>query len=144
LSAFLYLESSAILRGLLEADKAVLAAITPASKLLTSALTAVEVERALLRAFLDKRIGAEDRRAKRQWFRELLGACEIVELGASVLERGAQPFPLEPVRTLDALHLASAVLFEQAMGVAVGVLSVDERVRRNATELGLAVLPGSN
>lgn len=38
--------------------------------------------------------------------RQLLGRISFVELSPLVLERALEPFP-EPVRTLDALHLAS-------------------------------------
>lgn len=49
-------------------------------------------------------------------------------------------FPNEPVRTLDALHLATAVLFREALG-SVTMVSLDERVRSNASGLGLEVAP---
>jgi hypothetical protein len=109
--------------------------------LIASALTGVEVERALLKAFRDKRITSDDRRAKRQWFHDLQQATEVITLDASILDRAGQLFPVEPIRTLDALHLASAVLFEQATGHILSVLSVDDRVRDNAEELGFQVLP---
>jgi hypothetical protein len=38
--------------------------------------------------------------------RELISRVALIELGAPVLERALEPFPI-PVRTLDALHLAS-------------------------------------
>ena len=39
----------------------------------------------------------------------------ILELSREVAERAEGPFPVEPVRTLDALHLASALLLRQAL-----------------------------
>lgn len=39
----------------------------------------------------------------------LLGGFEIVRLNRAVLARAADPFPTQ-IRTLDALHLASALL----------------------------------
>jgi predicted nucleic acid-binding protein len=138
-SAWTYLETSAVLRSLLEGDELALS-----GQLVTSALTSVELERGLLRAFLDKRITAEERRTKRVWFRDLLDVCEIISLEAGVLERAGQPFPVESVRSLDALHLASALLFEQAVGASLTIVSVDDRVRTNAEELGFRVLPSRN
>jgi len=44
------------------------------------------------------------------------------------------------VRSLDALHLASALLALAAVR-RLTMLSIDERVRRNAKALGLAVAP---
>jgi predicted nucleic acid-binding protein len=135
-----YLETSAVLRHVLEGDERVLGGAS-GGHLVTSALTSVELERGLLRAYLAKRITAAERRAKRAWLRDLLEACEVINLDSSVLERAGQPFPVEPIRTLDALHLASAVLFEQAVGAALSILSVDDRVRASAEELGFRVLP---
>jgi predicted DNA-binding protein (UPF0278 family) len=51
-----------------------------------------------------------------------------------------QTFPREPVRTLDAIHLATALLHAAEIGALV-VLSIDQRVRANADALGLAVVP---
>lgn len=57
-----------------------------------------------------------------------------------VLARVAQPFPREPVRTLDAIHLATAAIFSREVTPTV-VLSVDDRIRDNARGLGLGVVP---
>ena len=140
MSGNFYLETSAILRALLEDDEAALAGIT-SGVLVTSALTSIELERALLRACFDKCITTDQRRAKRAWFRDLLEVCEVINLDDAVRERAGQPFPVEPIRTLDAVHLASALLFEQALGAPLTLLSVDNRVRDNAQELGFRVLP---
>jgi hypothetical protein len=46
----------------------------------------------------------------------------------------------EPVRTLDAIHLATALLHATEIG-SLAVLSIDQSVRANADALGLAVVP---
>jgi hypothetical protein len=61
-------------------------------------------------------------------------------LDASVLSRARQSFPVGPVRTLDALHLASALAWDQAIG-RLTVVSCDDRVRANALALGFDVVP---
>ncbi|MBI3795873.1 MAG: hypothetical protein HY268_02755 [Deltaproteobacteria bacterium] len=48
--------------------------------------------------------------------------------------------PLEPVRTLDAIHLASALFLRESFPDLL-ILSTDERVRHNALPLGFDVLP---
>jgi predicted nucleic acid-binding protein len=58
--------------------------------------------------------------------RELLGRVSLVELGPTVLARVLEPFPT-PVRTLDALHLAS-MEFLRAHGQAVHLASYDARL----------------
>jgi hypothetical protein len=57
-----------------------------------------------------------------------------------VLARAGEAFPLEPLRTLDAIHLASAALYSREVDPLV-VLSVDARLRDNAVALGLRVTP---
>jgi len=69
--------------------------------------------------------------------REILGAVALVELAPKVLSRAAEPFP-EGVRTLDALHLATA-LFLAERGQVTGVATYDERLARAARSVGLAV-----
>ena len=59
----------------------------------------------------------------------------ILELSREVAERAEGPFPVEPVRTLDALHLASALLLRQALPD-LRILSTDDRVRSNGRGLG--------
>ena len=54
---------------------------------------------------------------------------------------GREGAPLAgPVRTLDGLHLASAALFHETLGD-LTLVSHDDRIRRNARALGLAVVP---
>jgi hypothetical protein len=55
-----------------------------------------------------------------------------------VSQRAEDPFPSEPVRTLDAIHLASALFLRQAFPD-LTVLSADDRVRANAAQLGFDV-----
>lgn len=48
-----------------------------------------------------------------------------------VARRAEGVFPVEPVRTLDAIHLASALFLRESFPELL-ILSTDERVRRNA------------
>lgn len=54
--------------------------------------------------------------------------------------RAEQSFPVEPVRTLDAIHLASALLLRHSVPDLV-VVSTDEHIRTNASQLGFAIFP---
>ena len=58
--------------------------------------------------------------------RSLLGRIALVELSPPVLARALEPFP-KPVRTLDALHLAS-MDFVQKQGQTVSLASYDDRL----------------
>jgi hypothetical protein len=57
-----------------------------------------------------------------------------------VVDRARSPFPGEPIRTLDALHLASALVARAAVAD-LAVLSLDEKVRAVGRALGLPVTP---
>jgi predicted nucleic acid-binding protein len=71
--------------------------------------------------------------------RSLLAGIALVELSPPVLARALEPFPVT-VRTLDALHLASAD-FLRAHGQEVLVASYDERLSAAADAMGLARFP---
>jgi hypothetical protein len=64
----------------------------------------------------------------------------VLEMFRDVTERAEGSFPVGPVRTLDALHLASALLLRQALPD-LRLLSSDDRVRTNGRRLGFEVLP---
>lgn len=69
-----------------------------------------------------------------------MGSWHILELSDGVIARARAPFPAEPVRSLDAIHLASAWSILSAAGE-VTALSLDERVRSNARDMGMKVVP---
>ena len=69
--------------------------------------------------------------------RALLGRVALLELMPQVLARALEPFPV-PVRTLDALHLASAE-FLRARGQTVEFASYDDRLLAAAKRLGIPV-----
>ena len=58
--------------------------------------------------------------------RALLSRLALIELAPPVLARALEPFP-KPVRTLDALHLAS-IDFLRKQGQSVTVASYDDRL----------------
>jgi predicted nucleic acid-binding protein len=67
--------------------------------------------------------------------RAVLARLAFLELGPTVLARALEPFPT-PVRTLDALHLAS-IEFLRAQGQKVELASYDERLLAAAKKLGV-------
>jgi predicted nucleic acid-binding protein len=137
----LYAETSAVLRWLLgqPSGDAVRDELARAERVATSALTGVECERALAR--LAGAVADEARAAARTLLHEAVRHWTLVEIDTAIRARAGQPFPVEPLRTLDALHLATALELESAIGP-VQVLSTDDRLTSNARALGLAVLLG--
>ena len=53
----------------------------------------------------------------------------------TVLTRAGRPFPVEPIRTLDAIHLATAELLGETPQL-VTLITRDDRVRENGRALG--------
>jgi hypothetical protein len=136
----LYVETSAALRILLEGDRALGAALGAADRLVTSELTLVEADRSLRRARRDGRLGARELARANRWLAAFARSSDLLALDAEVLDGARRDFPVEPVRALDALHLASILVWEAEVGSAI-VVSCDQRVRDNAIELGFEVLP---
>lgn len=68
----------------------------------------------------------------------LLGRIAFLEMESRVLQRALEPFP-GPVRTLDAMHLATAC-FLQGQGQSIQVATFDERMAKAARQLRLDVL----
>jgi predicted nucleic acid-binding protein len=70
--------------------------------------------------------------------RRLVERLAILEMVPNVLTRALEPFP-SPVRTLDALHLASMEFLRQR-GQAIELASYDERLIVAAREIGIPIL----
>lgn len=137
-----YAESSAVLAWLLgePAGDDVRRVLSGAERVVSSTLTQVECARGLARGVLSGRLGRGDELAALRILDEAAAVWTMLELSGRVLAWARTPFPAEPVRTLDALHLATAVTFREQLPDLV-VVSLDERVRGNAAELGMAIAP---
>jgi len=71
--------------------------------------------------------------------RALLGRVALIELAPPILGRALDPFPV-PVRTLDALHLAS-IEFLRARSQIVELATYDDRMSAAAESLGVTLFP---
>lgn len=133
-----YAESSAVLRWLLGAPggEEARGALAGAEQVVTSRLTLVESGRALSRAATLEEITEAAALDAAATLADAVRRWSVVEVLPEIAERATRPFPAEPVRTLDALHLATALFLVPAVG-RVAVLSTDERIVRNASLLGL-------
>jgi predicted nucleic acid-binding protein len=111
-----------------------------ADEVLTSDLTLVECDRALIRARIVLRLRDSEITKRRRALEAATGHWSLLRISPAIIERARQPFPGDPVRTLDAVHLATALGAAETADDVV-VLSLDDRVRRSARALGLQVLP---
>lgn len=134
----LYLESSAILSWLFDESKAqiTISAINSAKQVATSALSLLESFRAITRA---KHAGIINE-ATAQRLRGLLESASmewyVLEITKEIRLRAAASFPIEPIRSLDAIHLASALELIKIFP-RLQVLSFDQRINNNLIPLGL-------
>ncbi|HEY0782086.1 MAG TPA: type II toxin-antitoxin system VapC family toxin [Thermoanaerobaculia bacterium] len=129
----LYFDSSALVKLIVpEGESAALLALLPRYKRhVSSALASVEVKRALHRASAGE---ASEKRAN-----QVLAGLNLLEIDERVLADAAdlEPFSL---RTLDALHLASAL----SLGDQLAAMVVyDVRLAAAAQQRGLPVLAPS-
>lgn len=133
-----YIESSALVAALLERNADARSAVRAKGRRVTSALTLAEAARAILRARATGRLTVDQERASVQALRRFERRCYVVAVADAVLARVRKPFPVEPIRTLDAVHLATAELLGEPPAL-MTIVTRDDRVRRNAEALGYAV-----
>ena len=138
----IYAESSAVLAWLFgepEGEK-MRKVLGEAEVIVASDLTLVESERVLLRAQIIAEVTEVQAADRRAVLNQAAVHWHFLHLSRDVLERARRPFPNEPVRTLDALHLSSALLGRSVFPGLI-VLSLDERIRSNAYALGFDLFP---
>jgi len=120
----IYLDSSVALAHLLAEDRSPPPVIWQ-QPLISSRLLEYEVWNRIHASGLADSHGEETR--------ALIGRLALIELDPPVLSRALEPFPM-PVRTLDALHLAS-IEFLRSRRQTVELLSYDERLLATARAL---------
>lgn len=141
----LYAESSAVLAWLLgeEEGEEVRQLLIGSEEIFTSVLTLVETDRTLIRAQVVETLKPVEVAERRRVLARASRRWHLVNLVEEILDRARRPFPGEPVRTLDALHLASALAVRTSIPE-LAVLSLDHRIRSVCMDLGFEVLPGAN
>ena len=138
----LYAESSAVLAWLLGEPRAadVRAVLDTAELVVASDITLIECDRVLIRAVSLREMREGEAAARRRVLNRAAATWHVLHLGEEIVERARRPFPGEPIRTLDAIHLAAAVVARSVVS-GLAVLSLDDRMRAATTELGLDVNP---
>ncbi len=137
-TALRYIETSALLAAILEGDAEAAASLRADGVRVTSALTFAEAHRALRRAIVSQRIDADAERQALLVLDTFRQRCDVIDVTDDILKRCGLPFPAEPVRTLDAIHLASAASLGE-LPQFITVVTRDERVAANAGVMGFAL-----
>jgi predicted nucleic acid-binding protein len=104
-----------------------------------SALVETECLRTLDRLRLRANLSDRDLARRRAAVFRLLESMELVEVTAPVLARAAQPLPTE-LGTLDAIHLATALLWNERIGAGLVMATHDGALGIAARACGLRVV----
>jgi predicted nucleic acid-binding protein len=132
-----YLDSSVALRFLFRMPDAL--DFQSDVQLISSALLRVECFRAMDRVQQLKQSNLEDILFARTSFYGLMKTIELVELNQIALERASQSFCL-PIKTLDAIHLSTAMLYREELEVPLTILTHDFQFARVARSMNFEVL----
>ena len=129
-----YVDSSVLLRVVLaQPDR--LPEWPTIQQAVTSALTEVECLRTLDRRLRQGLLDPEDLADRRGLVLRLLERMDRVDVSPSVLRRAADPFPT-PLGTLDAIHLATAILWREGRPEAPVLVTHDGQLATAARAVG--------
>ncbi len=132
-----YLDSSVVLRVVL-GEPGRLKEWSRITDAVTSEIARVECLRTLDRLRVAGGMPDREISRRRATAIEILSGVEMVRVNRAVLDRAADPFPTQ-IRTLDALHVASALLV-RARFPALRFATHDADLAMAATAMGLAVI----
>ena len=134
----LYAESSAVLAWIFEEARSarVQDVLGGAAHVVSSDLTLLECDRAFLRAAAVGDVDAGEAAQMSALLDAAAANWTLYPLRAEIVERARRPFPREPVRSLDALHLAS-IEFLRGQGQEVALTTYDTRMADAARALGI-------
>lgn len=138
----LYAESSAVVSWLLDEGpgRDVRERLQGASRIFASELTLIECDRAIRWATTGGRLSTAGAGRARARLELETANWSVIGIHACVVARACRGFPVEPIRALDAIHLATALSL-RTLTPRLQILSFDRRVRDNALHLGFEVLP---
>lgn len=108
----------------------------------SSALVLTESLRTLDRLRLRAKLSDPEVASLRSTILQLISSLELVEMDTMVLDRAAQPMPTE-LGTLDAIHLATALLWKEMARVDLVMATHDGALALGAQAHGLAVVGAS-
>jgi predicted nucleic acid-binding protein len=109
-----YLDSSALMRIVLR-EAGALDGLRAADALVSSELLAVEAARTIDRLRLRGALSLDDAAYRQRMVQEWMTGVDLVAIDRPVLARASEPLPA-PLGTLDALHLATALLWRDRQG----------------------------
>ena len=132
-----YLDSSLVLRHVINGEKTIVQAIA-AGPLVSSELLRIECRRAMFRHRLEQRLGDAELEELQNRLEAVFAATRLFALTRKVKRRAEEAFPVH-VKTLDALHLATCiVLQDREPDETILLFSHDATMNRAARLLGFS------
>ena len=123
-----------------EADYRVREVLRRAALVAASDLVLLECDRVLIRAVALGEIDEATAADRRVLLNAAAAHWHLWRVSSEIVDRARRPFPVEPVRTLDAIHLASALAARSAVP-GIELLSLDDRIRQAGKQLGFRLQP---
>jgi uncharacterized protein len=133
-----YIDTSALLRIVLR-EPGALDELRSCDGLVSNELIAVESARTIDRLRLQGSLTTEEAAARRRTVNDWLEAIDLVLLRTPVLSRASEPLPMS-LGTLDALHLATALIWRDRMGSLPKMATHDTALGLAARAFGFEVL----
>jgi len=139
---FAYFDTSALIkRYVREPGSARVVSLLRRHDLLSSAITPVEIMSALGRRRRDRELSEEAFVATLSRVRSERTRWELVEVGETILSRAEEMVQgTVPMRALDAIHVASLIVFQAAAGIRIPFVTGDGRQRDAGLLLGLDII----
>ena len=135
-----YLDSSALLRLILREPQALdLADLRACESIVSSELLAIECPRTLDRLRLQGSLTTEETATRIGVLKDWLEAVDLVLLQRPILARASEPFPT-PLGTLDAMHLATALVWRDRMGQELTMATHDGSLAIASRAFGIPLL----
>lgn len=106
---------------------------------ISSALITVESLRTLDRLRFRAKLTDSEVASRRATVLKMIASLEIVEITSPILERAAQPMPIE-LGTLDAIHLATALLWKESEDAELVMATHDRALAIAAEAHGLMAI----
>lgn len=136
-----YFDTSVLVkRYVKEEGSAVARRLLQRYRFLSSAIAPLEVLSALSRRRTSGEVAPRDFMAIRSRLHKDRSYWELVEVGAIVLSQAEEVVQKTGLRTLDALHVASALAFQAASGLTIPFITADVRQRAAANNLALNLI----
>ena len=133
-----YVDTSALLRIALR-EPGALEELRSFDALVSSELVAVESARTIDRLRLQGSLTTHEAAVRLRTISEWLEAIDLVLLRPAVLSRASEPMPM-PLGTLDAVHLATALIWRDRMGTLPAMATHDSALGLAARAFGFDVL----